>query len=75
MWCKAGQHAAALRQLLSVFARIMRGELGVALQSMRMAMADERRARELAAMQAAGIKVPDAQAAAEKPAAAPASGS
>jgi hypothetical protein len=36
-----------------IFARMMRGELGVALQAMRIAMADEKRAGELAALNAA----------------------
>ena len=50
---KSGQIAAALKQMQMIFARMMRGELGVALQAMRIAMADEKRAREIAAQSAA----------------------
>ena len=43
----AGCHHGALRQLCLVVGGLMRGRMGAALQSMRMKLADERRAREL----------------------------
>jgi len=50
---KAGHLSTALKQLQMIFAGIMRGEKGMALHGMRMTMAEERRAREVAAFQVA----------------------
>ena len=51
---RAGQMSAALKQLQMVFAGIIRGEKGMALQGMRSSMAEEKREREMAMMAAAG---------------------
>ena len=51
---RAGQMSAALKQLQMVFAGIIRGEKGMALQGMRSSMAEDKREREMAMMAAAG---------------------
>ena len=51
---KAGRQEGALRQMSLIMAGLMRGQLAVALQAMRMNQGEDRRNRELEMMQAEG---------------------